>query len=163
MSTAADLLDVRLIQPQVWTIAASLPNFAADLPMCIPPDEAGFWIGFPRACTACEDGKQHLISSITHQIGRDPAFASKQDRFFSLAYLMPRPPERSPHSQVVSQFRARRCIGLFLVPRLFAGSGCFAVAARRQVSTSISPTSIEDSIARLHRRKRCAACEPAEP
>src|SRR3974377_631876 len=51
-------------------------------------DEAGFGLDFPPVRTECEDIKRALISSMIEQMGRDPAFASKQDWFYALAYLM---------------------------------------------------------------------------
>lgn len=50
--------------------------------------EAGFGLDFPPDCTECEDIKHELICSMIEQMGRDPAFASKQDWFYALAYLM---------------------------------------------------------------------------
>ena len=50
--------------------------------------EAGFGLDFPAACSEREDIKRGLISSMIEQMGRDPAFASKQDWFYALAYLM---------------------------------------------------------------------------
>jgi starch phosphorylase len=56
--------------------------------MSIPLDEAGFGLSFPPACNEREAIKRDLISSMIQQMGSDPAFASKQDWFFALAYLM---------------------------------------------------------------------------
>jgi starch phosphorylase len=51
-------------------------------------NEAGFGLDFPPACAESEDIKRELICSTIEQMGRDPAFASKQDWFYALAYLM---------------------------------------------------------------------------
>lgn len=56
--------------------------------MSIPLDEAGFGLSFPPACNEREAIKRDLVSSMIQQMGSDPAFASKQDWFFALAYLM---------------------------------------------------------------------------
>ena len=55
--------------------------------MSIPLDEAGFGLSFPPACNEREAIKRDLVSSMIQQMGSDPAFASKQDWFFALAYL----------------------------------------------------------------------------
>ena len=52
------------------------------------PDKAGFGLDFPPLCVERDDIKRELICSMIQQMGRDPAFASKQDWFFALAYLM---------------------------------------------------------------------------
>jgi starch phosphorylase len=51
-------------------------------------DDAGFGLAFPPLCVEREDIKRELICSMIQLMGRDPAFASKQDWFFALAYLM---------------------------------------------------------------------------
>ena len=51
-------------------------------------NEAGFGLDFPADCTECDDIKRELIRSMIEQMGRDPAFASKQDWFYALAYLI---------------------------------------------------------------------------
>jgi len=51
-------------------------------------NEAGFGLDFPAPCVECDDIKRELIRSMIEQMGRDPAFASKQDWFYALAYLM---------------------------------------------------------------------------
>src|SRR3990170_8528391 len=50
--------------------------------------DAGFGEKFPTACSDKADIKRELICSMIEQMGRDPAFASKQDWFYALAYLM---------------------------------------------------------------------------
>jgi starch phosphorylase len=49
---------------------------------------AGFGLDFPAVCVEYEEVKRELIRSMIEQMGRDPAFASKQDWFYALAYLM---------------------------------------------------------------------------
>lgn len=56
--------------------------------MDIIPDEAGFGLDFPPLCFEHDGLKRELICSMIQLMGRDPAFASKQDWFFALAYLM---------------------------------------------------------------------------
>lgn len=56
--------------------------------MIIELDDAGFGLKFPPACGEREDIKRELIASMVQQMGRDPAFASKQDWFFALAYFL---------------------------------------------------------------------------
>jgi starch phosphorylase len=56
--------------------------------MSVSLDEAGFGLQFPPARVEREDIKRELICSMIQQMGRDPAFASKRDWFFALAYLM---------------------------------------------------------------------------
>ena len=51
-------------------------------------NEAGFGLDFPPPCVECEEIKRELIRSMIEQMGRDPTFASKQDWFYALAYLM---------------------------------------------------------------------------
>jgi starch phosphorylase len=51
-------------------------------------NEAGFGLDFPTPCIECDDIKRELIRSMIEQMGRDPVFASKQDWFYALAYLM---------------------------------------------------------------------------
>jgi len=46
---------------------------------------AGFGLDFPAPCVECDDIKRELIRSMIEQMGRDPAFASKQDWFYALA------------------------------------------------------------------------------
>jgi glycogen phosphorylase len=56
--------------------------------MRIDPEEAGFGLAFPSLCMGRDDLKRDLIYSMVQNMGRDPAFASKQDWFFALAYLL---------------------------------------------------------------------------
>ena len=51
-------------------------------------DKAGFGLDFPPLCVERDDIKRELICSMIQLMGRDPAFASKQDWFFALAYVM---------------------------------------------------------------------------
>lgn len=64
------------------------PDNQVTKPMNVSLNEAGFGLDFPPACAEREDIKRELICSMIEQMGRDPAFASKQDWFYALAYLM---------------------------------------------------------------------------
>jgi len=56
--------------------------------MSVNLEQAGFGLDFPPACTERDDIKRDLICSMIQLMGRDPAFASKQDWFFALAYWL---------------------------------------------------------------------------
>lgn len=64
--------------------------------MSVNLDQAGFGLDFPPACIERNDIKRELICSMIQLMGRDPVFASKQDWFFALAYLMYEPCGLSP-------------------------------------------------------------------
>jgi starch phosphorylase len=51
-------------------------------------EEAVFGLNVPPSGLEREDIKRDLIRSMIQQMGRDPVFASRQDWFFALAYLM---------------------------------------------------------------------------
>jgi starch phosphorylase len=56
--------------------------------MNLDPREAGFGIAFPSPPTRREEVKRELVRHVIEQMGRDPAFASKQDWFYALAYFL---------------------------------------------------------------------------